>query len=239
MIDLLRVKGEVKAPPGGGEYVDVLGDHDPIGPHRGQQVFRRKAVTVIYERLWRPLVSLYFLGFSGPRAEEEGRLTLEMLGLSSRDRVIDVGCGPGNYTRRLAEVASEGLVVGTDASEAMVAAGARRSPENNVAYLRADACALPFADGSFDAACCVGVVHLIEKPMAALDEMVRLLAPDGRLVIAATCARPDRPRSQRAGLTIFARDELVDALRERGMVDVRQRVIGRGQFVSARRPKED
>jgi ubiquinone/menaquinone biosynthesis C-methylase UbiE len=160
-----------------------------------------------------------------------------MLELSPEDRVIDVGCGPGNYTRRLAEAAPEGLAVGIDASEAMVAAAAKRSGRENCAYLRADACELPFADGSFDAVCSVGVVHLIEQPMSAVEEMVRVLAPGGRMAIVATCAREGRPRRQRAGLTVFARGELMDALRARGLVDVRQRVVRRGQFVSARKPE--
>lgn len=237
MVSLLRpVRDSPPAVTSG--YVDVLGDRDAIGPHLGQQVFRRKMLVFIYERLWRPLVSRFFLGFRGPKAIEEKRLAVEMLGVSPGDRVIDVGCGPGNYTRDLAEAAGSGFVVGIDASEAMLAVAAKRHGTANSAFLRADACVLPFGDGVFDAACSVGVIHMVEKPMVALEEMVRVLSPGGRLVILASCAPRGRPGRARAGLTIFGHDELTGALRDRGLVEVEQRVVRRGQFVSARKPEE-
>lgn len=238
MMSLLRPVDGASPVVNDSGYVDVLGDRDAIGPHPGQQVFRRKFVTVVYERFWRPLVSKFFLGPRGPNALEEKRLTVDMLAVSAGDRVIDVGCGPGNYTRDLADAAGTGLVVGMDASEAMVAAAVKRSGRKNTAYLRADGCALPFADGTFDAACSVGVIHMIERPVLALEEIVRVLAPGGRLAVATTCAREGKPRHARGGVTTFARGEVTGLLREQGLVDIDQRVIGRGQFVSARKPGE-
>jgi SAM-dependent methyltransferase len=220
----------------GGEYLDVLGNRDPIGPHRGQQAFRSKVMPKIYERFWRPVVLRIFVGLSGPRAAEERRMALELLAVEPGDQVLDVGCGPGNYTRPLAHAAGGGLTVGLDASEAMVAAAAERGGGENLAYLRGDACALPFGDETFDAVCSVGVIHMVAEPLRALAEMTRVLAPGGRLVVLASCARPGKPRRERAGLTIFARDELTGALDGHGLVDVGQRVIGRGQIVSARKP---
>ncbi len=230
---LLRPGEAVKADGG---YLDVLGERDPIGPHRGQQVFRSKMLPRIYERFWRPVVLRVFVGLSGPRAAEERRMALEMLALRAGDWVLDVGCGPGNYTRHLALATGDGLAVGLDASEAMVAAAAERGGGENLAYLRGDACALPFDDGAFDACCSVGVIHMVDEPLVALAEMTRVLAPGGRLVVLASCGRPGKPRRQRAGLTIFARDELTNALTEQGLTNVEQRVIGRGQLVSARKP---
>jgi SAM-dependent methyltransferase len=222
-----------------GEYLDVLGNHDPIGPHRGQQVFRSKVLPKVYERFWRPVVLRFFVGLSGPRAAEERRMAMAMLAVEPGDQVLDVGCGPGNYTRPLARAAGEGLTVGLDASEAMVAAAAERGGGENLAYLRGDACALPFDDESFDVTCSVGVIHMVAEPLLALAEMARVLAPGGRLVVLASCARPGKPRRERAGLTIFARDELTGALAGQGMVEVEQRVIGRGQIVSARKPSRE
>lgn len=223
----------------GGEYLDVLGNQDPIGPHRGQQVFRSKVLPKIYERFWRPVVLRFFVGLSGPRAAEERRMTMELLAVEPGDQVLDVGCGPGNYTRFLAGAAGEGLTVGLDASETMVAAAAKRSGGENLAYLRGDACALPFGDESFNAACSVGVIHMVAEPLLALAEMTRVLAPGGRLAVLASCTRPGQPRRERAGLTVFARDELTGALAEHGMVEIEQQVIGRGQIVSARKPSQE
>jgi SAM-dependent methyltransferase len=219
-----------------GDYLDVLGERDAIGPNPGQQVFRRRAVPKIYERIWRPLVARFIFGVSGPRAVKERRIAMEMMAVREGDQVIDVGCGPGNYTRPLALASASGLTIGLDASEAMVAAAAERGGGENLAYIRGDACALPFGDESFDVACSVGVIHLIERPFAALDEMVRVLAPGGRLAVLATCARKERQRWKQTGVTIFTRDELTGALRDHGLVEVQQRVFGRGQFVAARKP---
>lgn len=238
MVGLLRQDAGA-APSVNAGYVDVLGDRDAIGPHRGQQVFSKKIPTRFYEGIWRPTVSRFFLGFRGPTAAEEKRLTLDMLRVSPGDRVIDVGCGPGNYSGDLAAASGSGLVVGIDASEAMVAAAARRSGRANLTFLRGDACALPFDDGTFDVASCVGVIHLIEEPMRALEEMVRVLAPGGRLAVLATCAKGDKPGRARGGLTLFGRTQLPDALRRHGLVDIDQRVIRRGQFLFARKPEED
>lgn len=222
-----------------GEYLDVLGERDPIGPYRGQQVFRSKVLPKVYERFWRPAVSRFFLGLSGPGAAKERRIALEMLEVRKGDQVIDVGCGPGNYTRPLAQAAGEGLTIGLDASEAMVAAAAKRGGGENIAYLRGDACALPFEDGSFDIACSVGVIHMVEQPLVALGEMVRVLAPGGRLMVLVSCARKGKPRRERAGVTIFARDELIGMLREQGLLEIEQRIIRRGQFVCARKGAEN
>lgn len=221
-----------------GAYLDVLGGREAIGPHPGQRVFRSKAVPKVYERLWRPAVSHFFLGLSGPSAAKERRLVMEMLGVREGDQVIDVGCGPGNYTRHLAQAAGDGLTVGLDASAAMVAAAAKRGGGENLAFLRGDAAALPFEDESFDVVCSVGVIHLVEEPLVALGEMARVLAPGGRLAVLATCARRQRQRRKRGGMVIFGKEELTGALREHGLVDVGQRVVRRGQFVSARKPRE-
>jgi SAM-dependent methyltransferase len=220
-------------------YVDVLGERDANGPRPGQQVFRKKFLPPVYERFWRPMVSRYFVGLTGPRAKKERLMTMEMLEISSGDRVIDIGCGPGNYSRSLAIASGEGLVVGVDASEAMVVAAVKRGGSANLSYLRADACALPFRDGTFDVACSVGVIHMIDDPFAALDEMVRVLAPGGRLAILASCAAEGRPRRTLGGATIFSREDLTGALRERGLGDIEQQIIRRGQLVSARQPEGD
>jgi ubiquinone/menaquinone biosynthesis C-methylase UbiE len=241
MSAVVQAAGLLKTDDGvdlGGDYLDVLGERDPIGPHRGQQVFRSKFVAKIYERHWRPMVSRFFLGFSGPNEEEERRMALEMMRIREGDQVIDVGCGTGNYTRHLARAAGEGLTVGLDASEAMVAAAAERSDRANLVYLRGDACALPFEDETFDVACSVGVIHMVEEPMVALGEMVRVLAPGGRLVVLASCARKEGRRGARRGLTTFGRNELTGALRERGLAQIEQKVIRRGQFVAAQKPSQ-
>jgi SAM-dependent methyltransferase len=223
--------------------LDVLGDEDPTGGHPGQRLMLSGVLAQIYERLWRPLGGRLLMGAMGPSMRDEHRIALEMLALSPGDRVLDVACGPGNFTRVFASAASGGLVVGVDAAPAMLALAVRDTEQANVAYVRGDACALPFRDGSFDAVCCFAALYLIERPMRALDEIARVLAPGGRVALLSSCNRGPLPVGPTnavvrglSGVRIFARDELTGALRDRGLIDVEQRVAGLAQFVSARRP---
>jgi ubiquinone/menaquinone biosynthesis C-methylase UbiE len=174
---------------------------------------------------------------------DEQRIALEMLDLSAGDTVLDVACGPGNFTRKFARaVGDSGLVVGIDASREMLARAVREASAANVAYVRGDASALPFRDESFDAVSCFAALYLIEEPFRALDEIVRVLAPGGRVALLSSVNRGLLPASASnavvrplSGIRIFGRDELTARLRERGLVRVRQRVSGLAQFVSARK----
>lgn len=238
-LGLLR-PGSGSSPSLDSGYIDLLGDRDPIGNSFAQRTMQSRGVVRIYERLWRPAVTRVFFGVRGPRIARERAMALGMLGVAPGDRVLDVGCGPGNYTRHLAAAVGGDLVIGLDPSRPMLASAARRTVGMNVAYVRGDGSELPFEDASFDAVSCFGTLHLIEDPMKALDEMIRVLAPGGRLGLLATCATAGRRRTRRQapkGIRVFGRDELTDALAARGLVDVQQRVIGRGQFVAARRPE--
>jgi SAM-dependent methyltransferase len=224
-------------------YLDLLGEDDPTGAHPGQRLMLSSALALIYERLWRPLGGRLFMGAMGPARGEEIRMALNMLELSPNDRVLDVACGPGNFTRDFARAANTGLAVGLDASKAMLAVAARKSESANIAYVRGDACALPFREASFDAICCFAALYLIEEPMLALDEIVRVLAPDGRVALLSSCNRGPLPARatngavrRLTGVRIFARDELTDALTDRGLTGIEQQVVGLAQFVTARRP---
>ena len=224
-------------------YLDLIGEQDPTGPHPGQRLMLSSALPLIYERLWRPLGGRLLMGVTGPGTGEEHRIALDMLALSRGDRVLDVACGPGNFTRDFARATADGLVVGIDASETMLARAVGETASASVAYVRGDACALPFRDGSFDAVCCFAALYLIEEPMRALDEIARVLAPGGRVALLSSCNRGPLPaRATNAvvrrlsGVRIFARDELTQALADRGLSGVEQRVSGLAQFVSGRKP---
>jgi SAM-dependent methyltransferase len=223
-------------------YLDLLGKRDPTGSHPGQRLMLSRVLPLIYERLWRPLGGRLLMGVTGPGTREEHRIALDMMSISPGDQVLDVACGPGNFTRDFARAAHDGLVVGIDASEAMLAVAFRDTESANVAYVRGDACALPFLDGSFDAVCCFAALYLIEEPMRALEEIVRVLAPNGRVALLASCNRgllPARATNamvrRLSGVRIFGRDELTRAVVDCGLIDVEQRVTGLAQFVSGRK----
>ena len=203
-----------------------------------------RVVPMVYERWWRPALGRAFKGFTGPGMEEEMRIARLLLGLGSGHSVLDVACGPGNFTRSFgAAVGEHGLAVGIDASETMLERGVRdleRTGVSNVCLLRGDATALPFADGGFDAVCCFAALHLFADPFAALTDMARVLAPGGRIAIMTSIRRQVqvaalKPVLERtSGMRVFEHDEIVAALQVRGFTEVHQRVTGLVQFVGGR-----
>jgi SAM-dependent methyltransferase len=218
----------------GDGYLDVLGSNPREGIREEQAVFRSRLLPPIYERIWRPLVSRMFFGRGLPEAEERG-MVMEMLRLAPDETVLDVGCGTGNYSRQLAAASGRGLVAGLDASKAMLASAAKRGGGANLAYVRGDACALPFPDGTFDVVCSIGVIHMIGEPMKALAEMVQVLGSGGRLLVVASCDEAAIPMAK-GQIRTFGRDELTTALQEAGFTAIEQRVVHRGQFVAGKKP---
>ena len=226
-------------------YRDLLGDSDdPTGRGPGQRLMVSRALPLIYERLWRPLGGRVLMGALGPGMAGERRLALDMLEISPGDRVLDVACGTGSFSRAFADAGGE--VVGLDASRTMLERAVREEgnpARPGVEYVRASATDLPFRDGSFDAVCCFAALYLIEDPLVAVAEIARVVAPGGRVALLSSVARGPLPAGVSdafvrplTGVRIFGRDDLTRALADGGLVDVRRRVSGLAQFVSARRP---
>ena len=224
-------------------YLDLLsGDLRSTGT--AQDLMTTRFVPAIYERYWRPALARAVKGVTGPGMAEEVRIARLLLGLGSGDVVLDVACGPGNFTREFARaVGDNGLAVGIDASKTMLARGAAELEAGglaNLALIRGDATALPFRDGSFDGLCCFAALHLFADPFPALDEMRRVLRGGGRIAIMTSVRRqvtlpPLKPLIERAsGMRVFESDEIVGALQERGFENVRQRLAGLVQFVGGR-----
>ena len=227
-----------------GGYLDLLGEENAAGSGPGQRLMESAGLALIYEWLWRPVLGRVLMGAMGPGLGDERQLAIDMLELDVGDSVLDVACGPGNFTRAFAPVVEDaGLVVGIDASSAMLGRAVQETQDENVAYVRGDASDMPFRDSSFDGVCCFAALYLIEDPFGAIDEMVRVLRPGGRIALLSSVNRGLAPASLTnavirpfTGIRMFGRDELTRALSRRRMTRVAQRVSGLGQFVSARKP---
>jgi SAM-dependent methyltransferase len=118
------------------------------------------------------------------RGLEATREHTAKLSLSSASHVLDVGCGIGGPARFMA--ATHGCTVtGIDLTEEFVEAArdltARCGLADRVDFRVGNALALPFDDGSFDAATCFNVTMNIEDKAKVLSEIARVLKRGGRL----------------------------------------------------------
>lgn len=230
-------------------YLDVL-LRDLAQEGFARELMQTSALSSIYERWWRPALGRAAKGLLGPGMADERRIARLLLGLGPGDGVLDVACGPGNFSRDFARaVGPEGLVVGLDASRPMLERAVRETRAaglDNLVYVHGDAAVLPFRDASFDAVCCFAALNLFADPFAALDQMARALTPGGRIALFTSCRSrsgtlraAEAALTARSGLRLFDQDEVVSALRERRFEDVRQRISGLTQFVGGRLPKRN
>jgi demethylmenaquinone methyltransferase / 2-methoxy-6-polyprenyl-1,4-benzoquinol methylase len=97
--------------------------------------------------------------------------------VSPGDRVLDACCGTGDFA--LACARAGGRVTGLDFSERMLERA--RAKSSGVEWVQGDALAMPFEDGSFDAATVGFGVRNLESLERGLAELRRMLRPGGRL----------------------------------------------------------
>lgn len=127
--------------------------------------------------------------------------------LAPGTRLLDCGCGPGAITVGLARRVAPGLVVALDSEPSQTELTRERAAAegvDNVEVLVADVASLPFPEGSFDAVFSHALIEHLSRPVEALAEMGRVLAPGGMIAVAAPdfgaflLAPPD-PEVERAG----------------------------------------
>lgn len=111
--------------------------------------------------------------------KEWGLRLIEELGLRGTESVLDLGCGDGTLTSRIAELVPRGEVVGIDASEGMIGT-ARRKERNNLSFLRQDINHLDFPE-RFDIVFSNATLHWIKDHTRLLANVGRALRPGGRL----------------------------------------------------------
>jgi len=108
------------------------------------------------------------------------------------ETALDIGCGNGRHAALLSDVADR--VVGLDASRALLSAATDRVGDR-VALLQGDASRLPMPNDSVDLAVYVATLHHLPTAAtrrASLDELARVLAPDGRALVSVWSTAHDR-----------------------------------------------
>ena len=121
----------------------------------------------------------------------------------SPDVVVDVGCGTGVLTARIAAELRPSRLVGCDASDGMLAKARARNPD--VEWVLAHAESLPLDDASTDAVVCTEAFHFFDRP-SALAEFRRILRPAGAVIVVSVLTT----RGQMSTLVSDAGLELVE-----------------------------
>jgi SAM-dependent methyltransferase len=127
----------------------------------------------------------------GTDPEEQARLArlgeltnepfIQFLEFETTSSILDVGCGLGILTRRLAQLAPNGNVWGIERSIDQLAKTVRDLP--NLHFQQADAHLLPFEENSFDVVFCRFLLEHVAHPAQVLKEMRRVLKPGGKLFV--------------------------------------------------------
>lgn len=121
-------------------------------------------------------------------------------------QLLDVGCGPGQFTVLSAERLPQAEITGIDLAPTMIElarAHAAESPAHDRLHFEvADAAALPFPDAHFDAVLSTGSIKHWPGPVAGLREIYRVLRPGARAYIAEMnrLAPPDAVQEHRQRL---------------------------------------
>jgi ubiquinone/menaquinone biosynthesis C-methylase UbiE len=226
-------------------YIDLLGPTVRARRSLADRANQSSMVAAIYERIWRPIMTAA-LSMHGLNIAAERERAAAALHLDGGQRVLDVACGQGDSTSFFAKkLAGDGFVIGLDSSLPMMERAVGDNSHARAVYMRADALSLPFDDGAFDAVCCLAALHLVPEPFGVLREMVRMLAPRGRIAVMTSYGRePFLMRkalelgATMCGVRVFDRTTIPAFLAAAGLIDIDQQLRGIAQLVTARRPPQ-
>lgn len=145
---------------------------------------------------------------------------------------IDIGCGPGTYTAKLA--ARSELSIAIDISEAMLAETQQTAPAGNVRLIQADVVRLPIRAKSVDALICTRVLSHVRRIDDAISEIGRVAQAGARLLL--TDVHAEHPysvtRIRGAGVNVSVEtykhslNDVIEALAAAGYQEIDAREIG-------------
>jgi SAM-dependent methyltransferase len=162
---------------------------EPVVPF--QAMMQIRPLVAVYEATWRPLG--YFIGCKRSLPKDIDKIATLIHG--PKHMILDLACGPGNVTRRIARLMPHATVIGLDLSHEMLERAVKVTQKEglrNVYYMRGTAMSIPFKAGTFDAVSCCGALQLFRPEDEAMAQIARILKPGGEFVCQTTIG-PRRP----------------------------------------------
>ena len=154
-----------------------------------------------------------------------------MLDLKATDILLDVGCGDGFWTSRIAQNCRH--VIGIEPDRETLEYGQRFFNLSNMTYMPGVAESLPFRDRAFDKVLSVSCLEHFADPWRALIEMARVLKPGGRIALSVDSLLPENsPESFREWhkhrhfvTHYFSQETLTEALQTAGLNNESESVV--------------
>jgi len=151
---------------------------------------------------------------------DNARLAVDLASVSDADRVVDIGCGPGNAARAAARRGAQ--VIGVDPSPVMLRlARAAMRDHPNLSWSPGGAEALPVTTGWATVAWSLKTVHHWKDVTAGLAELRRVLAPSGRLLVMERRVKPGATGLASHGWTEPQAESFATQSRAAGFVGLR------------------
>jgi ubiquinone/menaquinone biosynthesis C-methylase UbiE len=153
--------------------------------------------------------------------QEINLLAINTLNAQANDVILEIGMGNGFFVKDILSLAPAIHYIGCDFSEPMVEAAILHSKEfidnSQAKFFLASADSLPFESPTFNKIFTVNTIYFWENPTMILDEIKRVLKPQGQLLIA---IRPKAIMEQYAftqyGFTMYTKEDLCTLLTENG-----------------------
>jgi ubiquinone/menaquinone biosynthesis C-methylase UbiE len=139
--------------------------------------------------------------------------TIQRMALAPTNSVLEIGCGPGYFSRAIAAAVPEGSLVLFDLQAEMLDLARQRLRDfTNVRFTQGDALALPFSDSSFNAVLLVLVLGEVPDQDRCIAEVARVLVRAGSVTFAESRRDSDfvpinqlQARAEKHGLQLVER----------------------------------
>lgn len=154
-------------------------------------------------------------------APEDGRVQalLKVCGNLDGKRILDAGCGKGRYSKLLKRLYPAAEITASDVSKEML-----KQVPPGITTVQSGILSTPFADGTFDLVLCIEALEHAVHIVPAIRELVRVLAPDGQLIIIDKNAEKLGALKTPHWEKWFGRGEILDGLKREGLEAVAEDV---------------